>query len=59
VLLGDPYRATALELLDAMEKDGWRVTLAKYTLNERAVGVFQLLADDGVDFAGQRDRVAG
>jgi len=59
VMLGDPYRATALELLDAMEKDGWRVTLAKYTLNDRAVGVFQLLADDGVDFAGQRDRVAG
>lgn len=59
VMLGDPYRAPALELLDAMEKDGWRVTLAKYTLNDRAVGVFQLLADDGVDVAGQRDRVAG
>lgn len=42
VMLGDPYRPTALELLDAMEKDGWRVTLAKYTLNDRAVGVFQL-----------------
>lgn len=42
VLLGDPYRAHGLELLEAMERDGWRVTHAKYTLNERAVGVFQL-----------------
>ena len=42
VMLGDPYRAPALELFEAMEKDGWRVTLAKYTLNDRAVGVFQI-----------------
>lgn len=42
VMLGDPYRANGLELLEAMEKDGWRATLTKYTLDERAVGVFQL-----------------
>lgn len=42
VLLGDPYRANALELLEAMEGEGWHVALAKYTLDDRAVGVFQL-----------------
>lgn len=42
VMLGDPYRANALELLEQMERDGWKAALTKYTLDERAVGVFQL-----------------
>lgn len=42
VLLGDPYRADALELLEAMERGGWSVSFAKYTLGDRPVGVFHL-----------------
>jgi predicted nicotinamide N-methyase len=44
VLIGDPYRATSLSLLEAMERDGWTVTLAKWTIGTppRRVGVFEL-----------------
>jgi predicted nicotinamide N-methyase len=45
VLLADPYRATSLELLEELERDGWTATLTKWTVGDppRAVGVFELL----------------
>jgi hypothetical protein len=46
VLIGDPYRAPALALLEAMERDGWRVSLTKWTVGvtppPRPIGVFAL-----------------
>ena len=46
VLLSDPYRDRALRLLEAMEADGWRVRLDKWTVGitppPRPVGVFTL-----------------
>ncbi len=46
VLLADPFRAAALPLLEALERDGWAVTLTRWALGEgaaaRRVGVFEL-----------------
>ncbi|HET9623216.1 MAG TPA: methyltransferase domain-containing protein [Kofleriaceae bacterium] len=46
ILLADPYRETSLRLLEAMERDGWRVTMDKWTVGvvppPRQVGVFAL-----------------
>ncbi|HEY0195256.1 MAG TPA: methyltransferase domain-containing protein [Kofleriaceae bacterium] len=46
LLIADPYRDTSLRLLEAMEGDGWRVTLDKWTVGlvppPRPVGVFAL-----------------
>ena len=44
VLLSDPFRETSFGMLEAMQADGWRVTLDKWTLGEppRPVGVFAL-----------------
>ncbi len=46
VLISDPLRATSLPLLEAMEADGWRVTMDKWTVGvtppPRPVGVFAL-----------------
>jgi predicted nicotinamide N-methyase len=46
VLLSDPFRAVSLTLLEAMEADGWSVTLSKWTVGEestpRPVAVFEL-----------------
>jgi predicted nicotinamide N-methyase len=46
VLLADPFRETSMELLEAMEADGWRVALDKWTVGvtppPRPVGVFAL-----------------
>lgn len=46
VLLADPFRAASLELLEALEGDGWGVSLAKWMVGEeeapRAIGVFDL-----------------
>jgi hypothetical protein len=56
VLIGDPYRASALGLLEAMERDGWRVSLTKWTVGvtppPRPVGVFALRRSSGA--AGPR-----
>ena len=45
LLLTDPFRSASLELLEAMERDGWRVTLTKWKLGgdwgERAVGGYE------------------
>jgi predicted nicotinamide N-methyase len=46
VLLSDPFRAPSLRLLEAMEAEGWRITMDKWTVGvappPRAVGVFAL-----------------
>lgn len=48
VLLSDPFRAVSLRLLEALEADGWSVTLSKWTVGEEAtprpVAVFELRA---------------
>ena len=45
LLLTDPFRSASLQLLEAMERDGWRVTVTKWKLGgqwgERAVGGFE------------------
>lgn len=46
VLLSDPFRAESLKLLEAMEAEGWKITLTKWNVGEtaaaRPVGVFEL-----------------
>lgn len=46
ILLSDPFRKASFPLLEAMETDGWNVTVNKWTVcvvpPERAVGVFEL-----------------
>lgn len=46
VLLSDPFRAVSLGLLEALEQDGWSVTLSKWSVGEestpRPVAVFEL-----------------
>jgi predicted nicotinamide N-methyase len=46
ILLSDPFRKDSLALLEAMESDGWNVTLSKWTVGvappERPVGVYEL-----------------
>jgi predicted nicotinamide N-methyase len=46
VLVADPFRSVSLVLLEELERDGWRVTMTKWTVGEegapRAVGVFEL-----------------
>lgn len=36
VLLSDPFRAASLGLLEALEADGWSVTLSKWSVGEEA-----------------------
>ena len=46
VLVADPFRGVSLRLLEALEADGWRVTMTKWTVgpdaDRRPVGVFEL-----------------
>jgi predicted nicotinamide N-methyase len=46
VLLSDPFRGASLRLLEALERDGWGVSLTKWDVGEetapRPVGVFEL-----------------
>src|SRR4051812_32818212 len=46
VLVADPFRSVSLVLLEELERDGWRVTMTKWTVGEegapRAIGVFEL-----------------
>ena len=48
VLLSDPFREVSLRLLEAMESDGWSVTLSKWSVGEEAhprpVAVYELAA---------------
>jgi predicted nicotinamide N-methyase len=43
LLVADPFRRSSIELLEAMERAGWRVTMNKWTIEERPVGVFELV----------------
>jgi len=46
VLLPDPFRSVSLRLLEAMDANGWTVTLSKWSAGEetapRSIGVFEL-----------------
>jgi predicted nicotinamide N-methyase len=47
VLLSDPFRAVSLRLLEALEAEGWSVTLSKWAVGveearPRAVAVYEL-----------------
>jgi predicted nicotinamide N-methyase len=46
ILLADPFRASSLPLLEAMETDGWTVSLNKWRVGEeadpRAIAVYEL-----------------
>jgi predicted nicotinamide N-methyase len=46
VLLADPFRSVSLGLLEAKEKDGWMVSMSRWTVGEesnpRPIGVFEL-----------------
>jgi len=44
LLIADPYRATSIPFLEALEAQGWKVTLEKWSLGEppRPIGVFAL-----------------
>lgn len=46
VLLSDPFRAVSLGLLEALERDGWAVTLSKWSVGEEAtprpIAVYEL-----------------
>jgi predicted nicotinamide N-methyase len=48
VLLSDPFRAVSLRLLEALDGDGWSVTLSKWSVGEEAtprpVAVYELAA---------------
>lgn len=50
ILLSDPFRAVSLGLLEAMEEDGWSVTLSKWSVGEEAtprpIAVFELTPPD-------------
>jgi predicted nicotinamide N-methyase len=46
ILLSDPFRATSFKLLEALEGEGWRIGLTKWTIGEeqtpRSIGLFEL-----------------
>lgn len=48
VLLSDPFRRESIVLLEAMEAEGWRITMNKWTVSitppPRPIGVFELQA---------------
>jgi predicted nicotinamide N-methyase len=45
LLLTDPFRSASLQLMEAMEQDGWRITLTKWKLGggwgERAIAGYE------------------
>ena len=49
ILLADPFRSASLRLLEALEKDGWRVEMTKWNVGEdgsaRPIGVFELMRE--------------
>jgi predicted nicotinamide N-methyase len=48
ILLSDPFRAVSLRLLEAMEADGWAITMSRWSVGEgenpRPIGLFELAA---------------
>lgn len=51
VLLSDPFRKTSLEFLQALEAEGWAITLSRWSVGEeespRAIGVYELTRPGG------------
>ncbi len=52
VLASDPFRMTSVRFLEALEADGWRVAMSKWSVGEdaararpRPIGVFELTRD--------------
>lgn len=47
VLLSDPFRSTAINFLETLERYGWSINISKWTIGEesspRAIGVFELV----------------
>ena len=48
LLLSDPFRSPSLRLLEAMERDGWMVSVTKWTIEgdaePRPIGVYEVAA---------------
>ena len=46
IMLSDPFRLTSFKLLEALEANGWRIKISKYSIGEestpRPIGVFEL-----------------
>jgi methyltransferase-like protein 23 len=46
ILISDPFRAVSMRLLEALEADGWRITLTKWTVgadgDARPIAVFEM-----------------
>jgi predicted nicotinamide N-methyase len=46
ILLSDPFRGTSLRLLEAMEAEGWRISMTKWSIgaeqSPRPIGLFDL-----------------
>ncbi len=46
VLISDPFRAVSLRLLEAMEENGWTISMSKWSVGEEAatrpIGLFEL-----------------
>jgi predicted nicotinamide N-methyase len=52
VLLSDPFREPSIKLLENLEKDGWSISMSKWSVGEesspRTIGVFELVAPSTV-----------
>ena len=50
VLLSDPFRSTAINFLETLERNGWTITISKWGVggdsSRRPIGVFELGAPD-------------
>jgi methyltransferase-like protein 23 len=48
ILLADPFRSQSLGLLEALERDGWTISLSKWSVGEeealRPIGLFELIS---------------
>ena len=58
VLVSDPFRKASVEMLERMERDGWRVSMTKWTVGiappPRNVGVFELVRGQDLRAGGAR-----
>jgi predicted nicotinamide N-methyase len=42
VLVSDPFRKSSVEFLEALEAGGWRVSMTRWTIEGRPIGVFEV-----------------
>jgi predicted nicotinamide N-methyase len=58
LLIGDPFRSRSYTLLEAMEADGWRVAITKWTVSDdeeiRPIGVFEVTPPPPSSLATER-----